>query len=115
MSKISSYQKLKAQNIALKAELNAKDQIIESKNETLKAKDQTIDETLKAKDQTIDETLKAKDQTIKSQKETIESQKETIGALKRETDIKDQLINFSTEERHRDEEKEHSRSCLGLE
>ncbi len=93
MSKISSYQKLKAQNIALKAELNAKDQIIESKNET----------------------LKAKDQTIKSQKETIESQKETIGALKRETDIKDQLINFSTEERHRDEEKEHSRSCLGLE
>ncbi|GAA7266438.1 hypothetical protein [Helicobacter pylori] len=104
MSKISSYQKLKAQNIALKAELNVKDQIIESKNETLKAKDQTIDET-----------LKAKDQTIKSQKETIESQKETIGALKRETDIKDQLINFSTEERHRDEEKEHSRSCLGLE
>ncbi|WP_120873221.1 hypothetical protein [Helicobacter pylori] len=97
MSKISSYQKLKAQNIALKAELNAKDQIIESKNETLKAKDQTIDETLKAKDQTI------------------ESQKETIGALKRETDIKDQLINSSTEERHRDEEKEHSRSCLGLE
>ncbi|GAA7168252.1 hypothetical protein HpBGD53_10790 [Helicobacter pylori] len=93
MSKISSYQKLKAQNIALKAELNVKDQIIESKNET----------------------LKAKDQTIKSQKETIESQKETIGALKRETDIKDQLINFSTEERHRDEEKEHSRSCLGLE
>ncbi|WP_120803934.1 hypothetical protein [Helicobacter pylori] len=86
MSKISSYQKLKAQNIALKAELNAKDQIIESKNETLKAKDQTI-----------------------------ESQKETIGALKRETDIKDQLINSSTEERHRDEEKEHSRSCLGLE
>ncbi|WP_231175964.1 hypothetical protein [Helicobacter pylori] len=72
MSKISSYQKLKAQNIALKAELNAKDQIIES-------------------------------------------QKETIGALKRETDIKDQLINSSTEERHRDEEKEHSRSCLGLE
>ncbi|MGT0059485.1 hypothetical protein [Helicobacter pylori] len=83
MSKISSYQKLKAQNIALKAELNAKDQ-------------------------TIDETLKAEDQTI-------ESQKETIGALKRETDIKDQLINSSTEERHRDEEKEHSRSCLGLE
>ncbi|MCQ2718869.1 hypothetical protein JT233_03125 [Helicobacter pylori] len=86
MSKISSYQKLKAQNIALKAELNAKDQIIESKNETLKAKGQTI-----------------------------KSQKETIGALKRETDIKGQLINSSTEERHRDEEKEHSRSCLGLE
>lgn len=53
MSKISSYQKLKAQNIVLKAELNAKDQIIESKNETLKAKGQTI-----------------------------KSQKETIGALK---------------------------------
>ncbi|MCQ2642735.1 hypothetical protein JT102_07420 [Helicobacter pylori] len=70
----------------LKAELKDKDQIIESLKRELNAKDQTI-----------------------------EFKNETIGALKRETDTKDQLIKSLIEEGHRDEEKEYSKSCLGLE
>ncbi len=79
MNKMNSYQKLKAENTALKSE-----------NAELK-------------------------QVKDLQQQLIESKNETIDALKRESDIKDELLRFYTEERHRDEEKEYSKSCLGLE
>ncbi len=113
MEKESSYQKRKA-------ELKVKDQTIESLKRELDAKNRELDaanwaneskdQIIESKDQTIDETLKANNQTI-------ESQKETIGALKREADTNKalQLIKYSTEERHRDEEQEYSKSCLGFE
>ncbi len=113
MEKESSYQKRKA-------ELKVKDQTIESLKRELDAKNRELDVANwanESKDQTIDETLKANNQTIESQKETIGALKETIGALKREADTNKalQLIKSSIEERHRDEEKEYSKSCLGFE
>ncbi|QQW88465.1 hypothetical protein HG566_06655 [Helicobacter pylori] len=36
-------------------------------------------------------------------------------ALRRESDMKDRIIEILTEKKYRDEEKEHSKSCLGLE
>ncbi|WP_120895202.1 hypothetical protein [Helicobacter pylori] len=88
MKEMSSYQKRKA-------ELKAKDQIIES----LRRESDT------------------KDQIIESKNETIVAQKQTIEVI---TEFKDQVIEFlkghsSPEESYRDEGKEHSKSCLGFE
>ncbi|MFT2746282.1 hypothetical protein [Helicobacter pylori] len=86
MAKTSSYRKRKAES-------KVKDQIIESLNRELDAKNQANE---------------SKDRIIESKNEAIVTQKETIGTLKREN-------AFLTEGRYQDEEKEHSKFCLGLE
>ncbi len=84
---MTSYQKRKAES-------KVKDQIIESlKRELLDAKNRELD---------------AKNQADKFKDQIIESKDETIGALRREN-------AFLTEEKSRDEEKEHSKFCLGSE
>ncbi|WRE23322.1 hypothetical protein KVC47_06550 [Helicobacter pylori] len=90
MKKLSGYQKIKAES-------KVKDRIIESLKRELDAKNLELD---------------AANRVNKFKDQIIESKDETIGALKRETDTKDQLIDSLTEERYQDEEKERSKSCL---
>ncbi|MCQ2886098.1 hypothetical protein JT170_01025 [Helicobacter pylori] len=73
---------------------------------------QKLKAELKEKEQTIAELKRELD---KAKDQTIESKNETIDALKRESDVKDQLIESLTERRYRDERKEYSKSCLGFE
>ncbi|OOQ30455.1 hypothetical protein B0X58_07850 [Helicobacter pylori] len=87
---MNSYQKRKA-------ELKAKDQIIESLKRELDAKNQA--------DKFKDQIIESKDQTIKSQNQTIKSKDQII-------EFQAKFIEPSTEEKYRDEEKEHSKSCL---
>ncbi len=95
MVKLSSYQKLKAES-------KNKDQVIENLKRDLDAKDQIID----AKNQTID----AKNQTIESKNETVKNQERFIKHL-----MEHPKEHSLPEEKCRDEEKEHSKSCLGFE
>ncbi|MFT2788109.1 hypothetical protein ACMWP5_07230 [Helicobacter pylori] len=49
------------------------------------------------------------------QKQLIKSKNETIDALRRESDANRITIKLLTEEKSRNEEKEHSKFCLGIE
>ncbi len=100
MKKPSGYRKQKAEIAELKQVKDLQQQTIESLKRELNAKDLELDVANRAN--------KFKDQIIESKNETIGTQRETIGALKREN-------AFLTEEKYQDEEKEHSKFCLGLE
>ncbi|WQX13607.1 hypothetical protein E5P71_06685 [Helicobacter pylori] len=97
---VKDYPDLKAENV----ELKRKCEKFESKNQKL------IVENADQK-----RLIGALEQVNAIQQQLIESKNETIDALKRGSDIKDELLRFYTEERNRDEEKEYSKSCLGLE
>ncbi|NHA86761.1 hypothetical protein EWZ95_07745 [Helicobacter pylori] len=84
---------------------------LEAENEELKLKC----EKFESEKQELRAENAIQKQLIDVQQQLIESKNETIDALKRESDMKDRIIEILTEERHRDEEKEHSKSCLGLE
>ncbi|NHA55838.1 hypothetical protein [Helicobacter pylori] len=110
----SSYQKRKAES-------KVKDQIIERLERELNAKDLELDAANRAnkfKDQIIeskDQTIKSQNQTIESKDQTIESKDQTIESKDQVIELQAKLIEPSTEEKYQDEEKEHSKSCLGLE
>ncbi len=107
MKKPSGYKKQKTEIAELKQVKDLQQQTIESLKRELNAKDLELDAANRA-NKFKDQIIESKDQTIESKNETIGTQRETIGALKREN-------AFLTEEKDQDEEKEHSKFCLGLE
>ncbi len=84
--KVRNYPKLEAEN----TELKRKCEKFESENQELKTENAL-------------------------QQQLVKSQNETIDALKRENDANQTIIKLLTKEHYRDEEKEHSKSCLGFE
>ncbi len=97
---MNSYQKRKAES-------KVKDQIIESLKRELDAKNLELDVANRAN--------KFKDQIIESKNENIKLKDQIIEFKDRIIELQDKFIEPSIEEKYQDEEKEHSKSCLGLE
>ncbi len=97
---VKDYPELKAENAELKLKLERS----EAENQELR---------IENADQK--QLIGALEQVKVLQQQLIESKNETIGALERESDANRIIIKLLTEEKYQDEEKEHSKFCLGLE
>ncbi len=97
---VKDYPELKAENVELKLKLERS----EAEKQELRIENADQKQLIGALEQVKD-----------IQQQLIESKNETIDALKRESDTNRITIKLLTEEKYRDEGKEHSKFCLGLE
>ncbi|WRD93476.1 hypothetical protein E5E80_06970 [Helicobacter pylori] len=111
---VKGYPELKAENVELKLKLErseAENQEIRIENADQKQLIGTL-EQVKVLQQQLIGTL---EQVKVLQQQLIKSKNETIDALRRESDANRITIKLLTEEKSRNEEKEHSKFCLGIE
>ncbi len=97
---VKGYPELKAENVELKLKLERS----EAENQEIRIEN--------ADQKQLIGTL---EQVKVLQQQLIKSKNETIDALRRESDANRITIKLLTEEKSRNEEKEHSKFCLGIE
>lgn len=95
---VKDYPELKAENVELKLKLERS----EAENQELRIADQK-------------QLISALEQVNALQQQLIESKNENIKLKDQIIELQAKFIEPSTEEKYQDEEKEYSKSCLGLE